>query len=68
MITTVVLPPNMGAIRAFLKAHLKMMSLGMKNSRLSGRHLLEQVSLHTGKTYKRGQYDLAIRDLEALET
>ena len=64
---TIINPNDMNTIRIFLKAHLKMMSLGMKNSRLSGKHLLGLASQHTNKTYKRGQYVLALRDLEAME-
>ena len=48
-----------------LKGHLKLMALGMKNSRISGRQMLDKATAITGKKYKRGQYDLAVQDLEA---
>ena len=50
----------------FLKAHLKMPAAGLKNSKYSGKTLLELASRHTGKQYKRGNYIQAIRDLEQL--
>ena len=47
----------------FLISHLKLMQLGMKNSRLSGTKMLELATNITGKKYKRGQYIQAIADL-----
>lgn len=48
-----------------LKSHLKLFSLGMKNSRMSGKDILAKASAITHVEYKRGQYDLAIADLVA---
>jgi hypothetical protein len=47
----------------FLKAHLLLMSAGMKNSQISGKEMLAKVTNITGKTYKRGQYGIARKDL-----
>ena len=52
----------------FLKIHLKLMAKGLKHSRMSGTTLLGKVSALTGRTYKRGQYQLAIDDLNTMET
>ena len=52
----------------FLKIHLKMMAKGLQHSKMSGTTLLGKVSALTGRTYKRGQYQLAIDDLNTMET
>lgn len=52
---------RIGAI--FIKAHLKMLSVGMKNSQYSGSTILKKATAITGKAYKRGQYELALTDL-----
>lgn len=52
----------------FLKIHLKLMAKGLKHSRMSGTALLGKVSALTGRTYKRGQYQTAIDDLNTMET
>ena len=52
----------------FLKIHLKLMAKGIKHSKMSGTTLLGKVSALTGRTYKRGQYQLAIDDLNTMET
>lgn len=52
----------------FLKIHLKLMAKGLKHSRMSGTTLLGKVSALTGRTYKRGQYQTAIDDLNTMET
>ena len=49
----------------WLKPHLKLMSVGMKHSRMSGKDVLSKASAITGVAYKRGQYDLALKDLIA---
>jgi len=49
-----------------LRGHLKMLAAGMKNSRLSGKAILNKASELTGSKYKRGQYQLAIDDLNNL--
>ena len=51
----------------FLKIHLKLMAKGLKHSKMSGTTLLGKVSALTGRTYKRGQYQLAIDDLNTME-
>jgi len=51
---TTIVPAEVGLKRVqavFLKAHLLLMSAGMKHSQISG------------KTYKRGQYGVARKDL-----
>lgn len=58
--------PGLSLQAIFLKAHLKMLAAGLKNSKYSGKTLLELASRHTGKQYKRGNYIQAIRDLEQL--
>ena len=51
---------------ALLRGHLKMLDVGMKNSRMSGTKILAKASELTGKKYKRGQYKIAIADLNNL--
>lgn len=53
-------------LRLHLKMHLKLGAKGLKNSRMSGTTLLGKVSALTGRKYKRGQYQLAIEDLNNL--
>jgi hypothetical protein len=48
----------------FLKGHLKLLSVGLKNSKMSGKDILNAATRITGNTYKRGQYILALKDLE----
>jgi hypothetical protein len=50
----------------FLKAHLRMFAVGMRNSQLSGTDVLKKATAVTGKAYKRGQYNTAIEDLKAV--
>lgn len=57
-------PRRFGAV--MLRGHLKMLDAGMKNSRLSGTKILAGASELTGKKYKRGQYEIAIADLNNL--
>ena len=57
-------PRRFGAV--MLRGHLKMLDAGMKNSRLSGTKILAGASKLTGKKYKRGQYAIAIADLNNL--
>jgi hypothetical protein len=64
--TTYIDGPDRASIALFLKAHLKMLSVGMTNSRFSGLDILKKASALTGKTYKRGQYDAALKDITAL--
>lgn len=51
---------------AFLKSHLKLMKLGMKNSRISATEMLKKATSITGNKYKRGQFDQAIADLQSI--
>lgn len=63
---TTILPQEVGINRVqavFLKAHLRLMSVGMKHSQISGKQMLEKASAITGKSYKRGQYDIARKDI-----
>jgi hypothetical protein len=57
-------PNRFGAV--MLRGHLKMLDAGMKNSRLSGTKILAKATELTGKKYKRGQYSIAIADLNNL--
>lgn len=52
----------------FLKGHLKLMAVGMKNSQISGTQMLAKATALTGRKYKRGQYKLAVQDLETFIT
>ena len=49
-----------------LRGHLKLLAAGMYNSRFSGTQILAKASEVTGRAYKRGQYQVAIDDLNAL--
>jgi hypothetical protein len=63
--TTITNPSDLTFQAILLKGHLKLLSLGMKNSRMSGKDLLARASAITHVEYKRGQYDLAVADLVA---
>lgn len=59
--------PNRPEIQAtFLKSHLRLLSLGMTNSRMSGTKILNLATNLTGNKYKRGQYKEAINDLNLI--
>lgn len=47
----------------FLKGHAKMMSLGMTHSKLSQTAVMRQIGGIVGKTYKRGQINMALEDI-----
>jgi hypothetical protein len=64
--TTITDPADPTTQALFLKLHLKMMALGLKHSKMSGKTLLAKVSALTGWEYKRGQYLLALDDLNKL--
>lgn len=66
--TTITNPADPMVQAKFLKIHLKLMAKGLKHSRMSGTTLLGKVSALTGRTYKRGQYQTAIDDLNKMET
>ena len=59
-------PQNPTIQAIFLKNHLRMLSRGFNNSRMSGLQILKLASNITGNNYKRGQYDSAISDLQAI--
>jgi hypothetical protein len=61
--TTYIDGPNLVITAIFLKAHLKMLDAGMKNSQYSGLTILKKTSAITGKPYKRAQYERALNDL-----
>ncbi len=64
---TIIDNPSSPRVQAiFLKAHLKLFAKGMRHSRLSGKDILAKASAITGNAYKRGQYTIALAELEAL--
>ena len=65
--TTITNPADPMVQALFLKQHLKLMSKGLRHSKMSGTALLGKVSALTGRTYKRGQYLLALNDLDNLK-
>jgi hypothetical protein len=66
--TTITNPADPMVQALFLKQHLKLMSKGLRHSKMSGTALLGKVSALTGRTYKRGQYLQALNDLNTMET
>jgi hypothetical protein len=64
--TTYIDGPDSRIRAVFIKAHLKMLSVGMTNSQYSGLAILKKASAITGKPYKRGQYEAALKDISAL--
>jgi len=64
--TTITNPADPTFQAMLLKSHLKLFSLGMKHSRMSGKDVLAKASALTHVEYKRGQYSRAIDDLAAL--
>jgi len=65
LMTTITNPGDPIFQAIILKSHLKLFSLGMKHSRMSGKDMLAAASAITHVEYKRGQYALAIADLAA---
>lgn len=61
--TTITNPADPLVQAIFLRVHLGLLAKGMKNSRMSGIQILAAASALTGRKYKRGQYQLAIEDL-----
>lgn len=49
-----------------LKAHVTLMSKGMRHSRISPTKMLSLVSAITGKRYKRGAFAAALADINHL--
>jgi hypothetical protein len=50
----------------FLKGHLKLMAVGMSNSRVSKTEMLKKATDITGKVYKRTEAQRAFDDVAAL--
>ena len=65
---TMILNPARDEVQAaFIKAHLKMVKVGMMpNRNVTKTGLLQAASAITGVKYKRGQYDAAISDLQVI--
>jgi hypothetical protein len=61
--TTITNPADPMVQAIFLRVHLGLLAKGLKNSQLSGTQILAAASAVTGRKYKRGQYQLAIEDL-----
>ena len=51
-----------------LRSHLRLYAVGMRHSRMTGKDLLARVGLILGKTYRRGQYNQAIQDINSFLT
>jgi hypothetical protein len=51
---------------ALIRAHLRLLIVGMRHSRLSGTSVLKAATRLTGTKYKRGQYQTALDDIQAL--
>ena len=64
--TTIENPARPEVQAAFIKSHLKLMRLGMKNSGITKTQMLAKAAAVTGKSYKVSQIDTAIADLQAL--
>ena len=63
---TMITDPRSAHVQAiFLRGHLRLLAKGMKNSRLTGTQILSAATAVTGRSYKRGQYQAAIDDLNA---
>ena len=63
--TTIINPTESRIKAVFVRAHLRMLAAGMRNSRMSGTQILRAATEITGNKYKRGQYNAAIQDLTA---
>lgn len=64
--TTIQNPGDPRVQAIFLRAHLRLLAAGLKNSRLSGTEILRRASAITGQLYKRGQYKQALADLQTI--
>ena len=59
--------PRQPAVQAiFLRAHLRMLQAGMRNSRFRVSDLMARAGELTGKVYNRRAYAVAIEDLTLL--
>jgi len=56
-------PNDPGVQLIFLKGHLRLLAVGMKG-RVPGKTILAHVGKILGKSYKRGQYQQAIQDIQ----
>lgn len=66
MTVTITNPRDRVTQAIFLKGHARLYGLGMKHSQITGSQVLAKCEAVTGKKYKRGQYDLAVQDLQAI--
>lgn len=64
--TTVENPARPEVQAAFLKSHLKLMRVGMTNSRYSKKDMLAKASAITGVAYTSKAIDKAIADLQKI--
>lgn len=64
--TTITNPDTIRFGAIILRGHLRLLSVGMKNSQLSGTAILAKATQLTGRSYKRAQYKQALADLNAL--
>lgn len=64
--TTIENPARPEVQAAFIKSHLKLMAIGMKNSRFSKTDMLAKASAITGKKYSTRKIGDAIADLQKI--
>jgi hypothetical protein len=65
--TIVITDPASPRVQAvFLRAHVRMFKAGMTHSKLTATRLRELVTKQTGMTYKRGQWDAMLVDLNQI--
>lgn len=64
--TTIENPARPEVQAAFLKSHLKLMRVGMTNSRITKTQMLEKASAITGVRYTFKSIDKAIADLQQI--
>ena len=50
----------------FLRGHLRLQAKGLRHRQVSGTELLKRAGKYLGKTYKRGRYQEAINDINAV--
>lgn len=68
---TTIIPAEVGHDRvqaAFLRAHLRLLRVGMKNSKLTRRQILEKVTAITAKKYRNSSdgVDDALEDIKEI--
>ena len=64
--TTILNPARPEVQAAFLKAHLRLMAVGMTNSQFSMKQMLAKATAITGTRYTKGTIDVAINDLQSV--